>query len=49
MDNWVWAIILKPFAGLVLFGLICLPARLAAQKWIPEGKLKRFLLFRLKR
>jgi hypothetical protein len=33
---------------LVLFGLICLPVRLAVQKWLPEGRLKRILLFRVK-
>lgn len=36
--------ILKPFVLLVVLGLICLPARLAVQRWMKDGKLKRFLL-----
>lgn len=43
------ALIFKPIAALILFGLICLPARLAVQKWMPDGKVKRFLLLPLKR
>jgi hypothetical protein len=35
---------LKPLALLVLFGLIALPARLAVQRFMRDGKLKRFLL-----
>jgi hypothetical protein len=42
-----FAQILKPFILLVVLGLICLPARLAVQRWMPEGKLKRFLLRKL--
>lgn len=38
------ALLLRPFAALVLFGLICLPARLAVVRWVPEGKVKRVLL-----
>ena len=37
----------KPFVALVIFGLICLPARLAVQK-MPDCKLKRLLLIRVK-
>lgn len=48
MDNEQLALFLamaiKPLALLVLFGLICLPVRLAVQKWMRDGKLKRFLL-----
>ena len=43
-STWLLAVVLKPFFALVLFGLICLPARLAVQRWMPEGKLKRLLL-----
>lgn len=39
------AMLLKPFVALVILGLICLPARLAVMRWIPEGRLKRILLF----
>ena len=42
--TWLLAVVLKPFAALVLFGLICLPARLAVQRWMPEGKFKKMLL-----
>jgi hypothetical protein len=45
MDGWQLSIILKPLILLVLFGLICLPARLAVQRWMKDGKLKRVLLF----
>lgn len=38
------AVIFRPVAALILLGLICLPVRLACQKWLPEGKLKRLLL-----
>jgi hypothetical protein len=47
MEPWLIGVVLKPFAGLILFGLICLPARLAIQQWMPNGRLKRLLLFRL--
>jgi hypothetical protein len=43
------AMLVKPFVALVIFGLICLPIRLAAQRFIPDGVLKRILLLRLKR
>lgn len=42
--TWLLAVIFRPIAALILFGLICLPARLAVQQWMPEGKLKRLLL-----
>jgi hypothetical protein len=45
--SWLLAIALRPFGALLLFGLICLPARLAVQRWMPEGKVKRLLLSRI--
>jgi hypothetical protein len=42
--SWLLALIFKPLIFLVVLGLICLPARLAVQRWLPEGKLKRLLL-----
>jgi hypothetical protein len=42
--TWLLAVVLKPFAALVLFGLICLPARMAVQRWLPDGKFKKLLL-----
>jgi hypothetical protein len=46
MSTVVIAMIVKPFVALILFGLICLPARIIVQK-MRDGKLKRFLLFRI--
>lgn len=45
--TWLLALIFKPIAGLILFGLICLPGRIAVQKWFPEGKLKKLLLYEI--
>ena len=42
--TWLLAVVLKPIAALILFGLICLPARLAVQRWMPAGRLKKLLL-----
>jgi hypothetical protein len=47
--TWLLAVVLKPIAALILFGLICLPARLAVQRWMPAGRLKRLLLTDLQR
>jgi len=44
--SWILALILRPFAALILFGLVCLPARLAVQK-MPDTKVKRVLLLRV--
>lgn len=35
---------LRPFVYLAVAVLILIPVRLACQRWLPEGKLKRFLL-----
>jgi hypothetical protein len=40
----MWAIVLKPFALIVLFGFTWYCARLA-RSYLPEGRLKRILLF----
>jgi hypothetical protein len=45
--EWLIAVVLRPFAALVLFGLICLPARLAVQRWVPPGRVKSLLLLRV--
>lgn len=37
----------KPFITLVVLGLICLPIRLAVERRLPDGRLKRLLLLRL--
>ena len=38
------AMVVKPFAALFVFGCICLPIKIAFQKWFPEGRIKRILL-----
>jgi hypothetical protein len=47
MEPWEWAILLRPLLALVVLAAICIPVRLAAQRWIPEGRIKRLLLRRL--
>lgn len=42
--TWVLAAFFRPLAALVLFGVICLPFRIAVQRWMKPGKLKSFLL-----
>jgi hypothetical protein len=42
--TWLLAVVFRPLAALVLFGLICLPARMAVQRWMPQGRLKSLLL-----
>ena len=44
MEPWLLSLLLKPFIALLVFGLICLPARLAVHRYMSDGKLKRFLL-----
>jgi hypothetical protein len=41
------AILLRPFVVLALCFFILLPVRFAVIKWMPEGRLKRFLLIRV--
>jgi hypothetical protein len=38
---------LKPLFFLLVCGLILYPARRAVMRWLPAGRLKRLLLFRL--
>ena len=47
MEPWMLALILKPFALLLLFGVICLPGRLFVQRFMKDGRLKRLLLKRI--
>lgn len=44
MEGFLIALAIKSVALLVLFGLIALPARLAVQRFMRDGKVKRFLL-----
>jgi len=43
------AIVLRPFVALIVFGLILLPIRLAVQRWFPEGRVKKLLLYPVKK
>ncbi len=42
-----WIALARPFVALAVLGLICLPIKLAVQRYLPDGKLKRLLLLRL--
>jgi hypothetical protein len=43
--TWLLAIVLKPFALLVLFVIIILPIERFASKHLPDGRLKQILFF----
>lgn len=43
----MWATLLRPVALFVLAVVVLYPARRAVMRWVPEGKLKRLLLFRV--
>jgi hypothetical protein len=47
MEPWEWATLLKPLLAFVVLVAICVPVRMAAQRWLPEGRIKRLLLRRL--
>lgn len=38
------ALLIRPLVALVVLGLICLPIRLAVQRYMRDGELKRLLL-----
>ena len=46
--TWLLALVFRPIAALILFGLICMPARLAVQRMKP-GKLRSLLLYEIRR
>lgn len=43
------AMAVRPIALFILLGCICLPARYAVKRFLPEGKLKRLLLTEVKK
>lgn len=47
--TWLIAVVLRPFAALLLFGCICLPARLLVQRRMKDGPIKRLLMLRIGR
>jgi hypothetical protein len=44
MEPWLIGVFLRPFAALVIFGLIALPLRMLLSRIIPEGLFKHILL-----
>lgn len=47
MENWLLALVLKPFFALVLFGGIVLPIKLLFQRYMKDGPVKRLLFRRI--
>lgn len=47
MQSYHWAILLKPFGALIMFGLIALPISLVIKRLMPDGKVKTFLFRRI--
>lgn len=47
MSTTALALILKPLVFLAVFLLICLPARFAVKRFVPEGRIKRILLWEI--
>ncbi len=41
------AAFLRPLVFLLVAALVLIPVRLAIQRWMPEGRLKRILLLRV--
>jgi hypothetical protein len=48
MEGWQIALFLKPLGILLIMTLVVFPIKWLMLKFIPEGKVRRFLLFRWK-
>lgn len=46
METWAWAVLLKPVGAFVLFLCVLIPARMAVERFMKDGRLKRLLLYR---
>jgi hypothetical protein len=46
MKPWLLSLLLQPLALLLFAFFVMAPTRYAVTRWMPDGKLKRFLLFR---
>lgn len=46
MEYWAWSLLLRPFVVFFLVLLVLAPAVWLVKRYVPEGKLKRFLLYR---
>jgi hypothetical protein len=44
LEYWHYSILLTPVIALFFFAL-CIPVVMAVRRWMPEGRLKRFLLW----
>jgi hypothetical protein len=44
MEPWIIGVFLRPFAALIIFGLIALPIRLLLGKVLPNNRFKEILL-----
>ncbi len=47
MDYWLWSLLLRPVAALILLGCVALPIRMLVFRRMREGPLKRRLLRRI--
>ena len=47
MTTWQLALVLKPLAYIVIFGFIGIGLRVAVMCYLPDGWLKKLLLFEL--
>ena len=47
MPDFAIAILIKPFVLLIISALFLIPGRLAVERWMKDGKLKRLLLRRI--
>ena len=44
MEYFFLSLVVRPIIVFVVLVLICLPARLAVHRWVPDGKVKQWLL-----
>ncbi len=47
MTTWQLALLIKPLAYIVVFGFICIGVRVLVLHYLPDGRLKKLLLFQL--
>lgn len=48
MEPWQWGVLFKPLLFFAVSAAILYPARRAVMRWLPEGRVKRLLLFRIR-
>src|SRR3569833_1694448 len=47
MPDFVLAIILRPFVLLLISVLFLIPGRLAVQRWLPDGRITRVIMWQI--